>query len=1097
MKAVPAYIVSRCAEAHHVVSGKKPKGSQISVIIILLVAILSPTAPASAQSPDASVTGQVTDSTKAIVVGAHVRTVNVSTNIHQEAITNGAGEYYFPNLLPGTYRMEAEMTGFKMVIKPNVVLHVQDAVEINFELAIGSASDSVTVDGGEPLVQLATSDLGAVVDSRTIRELPLNGRSWTDLATLQPGVAAVETQASYAAAADRGNRGFGSQVSISGGRVRENNYRIDGVSVNDYSNGGPGSVLGGTLGVDAIEEFSVLTADTPAEYGRTSAGVISAITRSGTNHVHGSAYEFLRNSALDARNYFDSGSAPPFKRNQFGGAIGGPLWKDHAFLFVDYEGNRQSTGITNVVTVPSAAARSGNLSTGNVTVDPSAQRYLALWPMPNGPLLAGGDTGVYKFAGQQVVNENFATGRLDQRLTESDSVFATFGFDDTPYRSPDNLNDVLLGNRTTRRSVAAQENHVFSPSVLNSVRFGLNREGVEDNISAKALNPAAGDLSLGAIPGEPAAQVSAGSLTPFKGGAEDATRFLWTSYQLYDDASFTRNRHSLKFGVAYENMNSNIEYYSYVTGLYSFGSLNSFLTNKPSRFRAALPGLTTPRTLRENLFGAYAQDDWRIRPNLTLNLGLRYEMTSVPIEANGKISTLLSLTSPVNHLGSPLFQNPTLLNFEPRTGLVWSPQSDARTAVRAGFGVYDVLPLPYEFQNMETRAAPFYLLASTSKLPTGSFYQGGLAQLTPKSLSVTWIDQKPKRDYVMQWNLNIQRELTSNLSATIGYVGAHGVHQPMRIDDANIVMPTLTEAGYVWPSPAGSGTPVNPNYGEIRSMQWIGSSIYHALEFNITQRLAHGFQIRGSYTWGKSIDTGSSTIVGDEFLSSMSSLYPFDLRLNRGVSDFNIAQTLVIAGTWQVPGLASSSRLLGWAAKGWEMSGLFKANSGVPFTATFGTDGDPLGLNSSDPWDYPDRLKGAGCGTLVNPGNPNHYIKTECFSVPTAPSQAYYSKYCDPSFGYPTCINLRGNAGRNILTGPGLANLDYSLVKNNHIAELVNVQFRAECFNLLNRANFQVPPLINGTDIFDSTGATNPTAGVLTSTTTSSRQLQFGLKVIW
>jgi Carboxypeptidase regulatory-like domain/TonB-dependent Receptor Plug Domain len=1078
------------------VSGKQAKTSQGRLVIMCGV-ILSLTTLAYAQSPNASVTGQVADPSKAILAGAHILAVNVSTNIRYEATTNGAGEYNLPNLLPGTYRMEAQMTGFKAVVKPNVVLHVQDAAEINFELAIGSASESVTVEGGEPLVQLATSDLGTVVTSKVIRELPLNGRSWTDLATLQPGVVAIETQASYSAAADRGNRGFGSQLSISGGRVRQNSYLIDGVNVNDYSNGGPGSVLGGTLGVDAIEEFSVLTANAPAEYGRTSAGVISAMTRSGANALHGTAYEFLRNSALDARNYFDPAKVPPFKRNQFGAAIGGPLWRDHTFLFVDYEGNRQSTGITNIVNVPSVAARAGHLSTGDVTVDPSAQKYLTFWPVPNGALLAGGDTGLYKFTGQQVVNENFATGRLDHKLTDRDSLFGVFTFDDTPYRSPDNLNDVLLGSRTTRRSVAAQETHQFSASMTNSLRFGLNREGVQDNLSASAINPAAADPALGAIPGEPAAQVSVGGLTPFKGGAEDATNFLWTSYQIYDDAFVTRGRHALKFGVAFERMQSNIEYFSYVTGMYSFGSLNAFLTNTPSRFRSALPGLTTPRSLHQNLFGAYAKDDWHIRPTLTLNLGLRYEMTTVPTEANGKISTLLSLTSPENHLGSPLFQNPTTLNFEPRIGLAWSPNGDGRTAVHAGFGVYDVLPLPYEFQNMETRAAPFYLLASTSKLPAGSFYQGGLAQLTPKTLSVTWIEQKPKRNYVMQWNLNFQRELTKDLTATIGYVGSHGVHQPMRVDDANIVMPALTEAGYVWPSPVGSGTLVNPNFGEIRSMQWVGTSVYHALQLNLTQRMAHGVLLRGSYTWGKSFDTGSSTIVGDEFLTSMSSLSQFDLRLNRGVSDFNIAQTLVIAGTWQLPSRDVLPRPLAWTAKGWEMSGILKANTGVPFTPTFGTDGDPLGLNSSDPWDYPNRLTGPGCGSPVNSGNPNHYIKTQCFSVPTAPSQAFYSQYCDPSFPYPTCINLRGNAGRNILTGPGLTNFDFSLVKNNRIAESLNLQFRAEFFNLFNHANFQVPPLINGTDIFDSTGAPNPTAGLLTSTTTTSRQIQLGTKLIW
>jgi hypothetical protein len=354
-----------------------------------LGALLSLSTSLTRNPPNASVTGQVIDSTKAIIAGAHVIAVNVNTNIRYEAPTNGAGEYYFPNLLPGIYRMEADMTGFKAAIKPNVFLHVQDAVEINFELALGSTSESVTVEGGEPLVQLATSDLGTVVDSRTIREIPLNGRSWTDLATLQPGVVAIETQASYSAAADRGNRGFGSQLSISGGRVRQNSYRIDGVGVNDYSNGGPGSVLGGTLGVDAIEEFSVLTANTPAEFGRTSAGVISAITRSGTNGIHGTAYEFLRNSALDARNYFDPSRVPPFKRNQFGAAIGGPLWKDHTFLFIDYEGNRQSTGITNTVTVPSALARAGHLSTGDVTVVLRRRSILPFGPCQTDRFLVG------------------------------------------------------------------------------------------------------------------------------------------------------------------------------------------------------------------------------------------------------------------------------------------------------------------------------------------------------------------------------------------------------------------------------------------------------------------------------------------------------------------------------------------------------------------------------------------------------------------------------------------------------------------------------------------------------------------------------------
>jgi hypothetical protein len=272
-------------------------------------------------------------------------------------------------------------------------------------------------------------------------------------------------------------------------------------------------------------------------------------------------------------------------------------------------------------------------------------------------------------------------------------------------------------------------------------------------------------------------------------------------------------------------------------------------------------------------------------------------------------------------------------------------------------------------------------------------------------------------------------------------------------------MPTATEAGYVWPSPAGSGTPINPNFGQIRTMQWEGSSSYHALQLSATQRMRYGLQLRAAYTWGKSIDTSSSSIAGDGFISGMASLSGFDLKLDRGLSDFNVAHTLVIAGIWQLPTLKPFPGPLQWLTNGWELSLLFKANTGAPFTATFGTDGDPLGLNSSDPWDYPNRLTGSGCQSLVNAGDPNHYIKTECFALPTAPSQNFYTQYCDPGFAYPTCINLRGNAGRNILTGPGLINLDSSLIKNNRISESFNLQFRAEIFNLTNRANFQVPTL--------------------------------------
>ena len=1052
-----------------------------------------------AQSPTASLTGRITDPSKAVIAEAHVTAISIGTNVKYEGLTNTKGVYYIPDLPPGSYRIEIERTGFNTVVKPDVVLHVEDVVQINFEMTIGSTIENVTVTGGAPVIQLERSDLEGIVDSQTIRELPLNGRSWTDLAALSPGVAGVETQISYTSGSGRGNRGFGTQVSVSGGRPQQNSFRIDGVNVNDYTNGGPGSVLGGTLGTDGIEEFTVLTANYSAEYGRTSGGVVSAITRAGSNDIHGSVYEFLRNSALDARNFFDGSTTPPFKRNQFGGALGAPVWKDHTFFFANYEGIRQSRGITNTATVPSAAARAGHLSSGNVVVDPAAAKYLTFWPLPNGPLLGSGDTGLYRFNGQQIVNDNFATIRIDHRLTTRDSLSGVYAYDDAPYTAPDDLNQVLLGSHTTRHTASLQETHAFHPNFANTIRFGFDREHVQNNISAKALNPAAADPSYAAIPGTYAALVTVGGLSRFRGGLNGGSPWLytWNSYQTYDDAMLSLGRHSLKFGGAFERMQSNMEAFSDVDGGFSFGSLTAFLTNAPSRFIGALPGHFSPRGLRQTLAAGYVQDDWSFRPNLKFNLGLRYEMTTVPTEVHGELSVLRNITDSQPHLGSPLFNNPTLTNWEPRIGFAWDPFGNGHTAIRAGFGFYDVLPLPYQFSLLETRTAPFFLDGTTSKLPAGTFYTGALAFLNAASLSETYIEQKPKRDYVMHWNINLQRELTRSFSATLAYVGTHGVHQPVRVDDGNIVMPRLTSAGFLFPAPSGSGVPINPLFGQIRTMRWTGSSEYNAFEAGVTGRLSKSLQLIASYTWGRSIDTTSASIAGDDFLNAMSSPPAYDLRSVRGPSDFNVGQTFNMALTWRLPLGAALGGPAAWAAKGWQISAMLRANTGEPFSPTFGTDGDPQGLNSSDPWDFPSIVRGPGCSSLTNPGNPNNYIRTQCFSLPAAPDQAFYRQNCDPSFVYPVCINLRGNAGRNMLTGPGLISLDSSIVKNIPIYETVSLQFRAEFFNVLNHPNFQLPTMPDNTDIFDSSGARNSSAGLLTATTTTAREIQFGLKVIW
>lgn len=1103
---------------------------------ILLLTIMLPL-PAAAQVAGGTILGTVTDPSAAVIPGAQVSIKNLRTNEITNTVANKNGFFSVPNLVPGSYEVAATAGGFDQQTATNLTLTVGGQQVVNFKMQVGTASEKVDVSAIGSAVESTNSTISGVVGEQTVRELPLNGRSWTDLAALQPGVDTIQTQPSFATGADRGNRGFGQQLTISGARPQQNNYRLDGVSINDYANGAPGSVLGGNLGVDAIQEFSVLTSNYSAEYGKTSGGVVNAVTRSGANKFHGSVYEFMRNSVLDARNFFDQEQLnaldpdriPAFKRNQFGGDLGGPIIKDRTFFFADYEGIRQSKGISNLRFVPSVAARNGFLHDPNtgaalpqMIVDPAAQKYLTFYPLPNGALTSNPDVARFFFAGQQIVNENFITSRVDHRISDKDSMYGTYLFDRTPYSSPDGLNNVLLGSLSTRQIGVLEENHIFNPGLVNTVRIGYNRESVDNDLSVAAINPSAADPSLGALTGRDAATVKVGGLDDFTGGigANPTYFYRWNSYQAYDDAFLTHGTHTIKFGLAFERMLLKETALVDPNGIFVFNSLQDFFNNNPFSFNTGIASTLSPRHLSQNIAGAYVQDDWRALPNLTLNVGLRYEMSSVPTESNGKLSNLLNITDATPHLGDPFFLNPTYKNFEPRIGFAYDPFKNGKTAIRGGFGVFDVLPLLYQYTLLVNQATPFFQYASIKACPPvppgmtaptsgcipaggGQFFTGVQSLLAANKLRATYIEHQPKRDYVMQWNLNVQRELASNLTAMVAYVGSRGIHQPFRVDDADLVLPVKTSAGDLWPNPVASGNQINTNFGSVRGMFYRGRSYYNALEAQVQKRMSHGVQIQGVYTWGKSIDTSSATVAGDAFGNSISSLPNwFDIRLSRALSDFNVTRTFTVNTTWELPMLKSGPKFAQALAGGWQLGAIYTAHDGVPFTPTFGVNsGDVLGLNSSDPWAFPDRLRGSGCGTAVNPGNPNNYIKLQCFAVPTAPNAAFYAANCDPTFGNPAllqCFNLKGNAGRNSLIGPGTSNLDFSVFKNipiRRISEAANMQFRAEIFNILNHANFAPPAAITNTDIFDATGAPQTsTAGQLTSTTTTAREIQLALK---
>jgi hypothetical protein len=1106
----------------------RPKNVAASFIACVAFAFSPLTlVPVYGQVVGATLSGTVRDQSGGVVPQAAISIKNIATGITRAVTTDPAGFYLAPNLLPGNYEIATAAPGFSSEVQTGIKLTVGEQQVLNFTLQVGQTTQTVAVTTEAPTVELASSSISAVVDSTTVRELPLNGRSWTDLATLQPGVAAIQTQPGIGPGA-RGARGFGAEITVAGTRPQMNNYRLDGISTNDYANGPPGSMLGGSLGVDAIQEFSVLTSNYSAEYGRTSGGVLNAITRSGTNQFHGAAYEFLRNSALDARNFFD-GKIPPFRRNQFGADAGGPIRKDKLFVFGDYEAIRQSLGISHRDTVPSAAARGGALCSvpdaGPCTgptpipggVDTSVQKYLPFWPLPNGGIKPGtnGDIGIFTFAGQQVINENFFTTRGDIKISDKDTLVATYAKDTNFFTEPDSLDAVTVNPSTNRQVATLEENHIFSTTVVNSVRIGYNRVYAQQSKAGSAINPLSKDPSLAAVPGpaEFAASVVVPGLTAFTGGvgAFSNGQYWWNSFQEYDDAFWTHGTHSLRFGGAVERMDLNRFGTGDSTGHFSFGSLAGFLKNQPQRFNAGFRNTTKSFDTRQTLFGLYTQDDWRARPSLTINMGLRWEMTTVPVEVQGKIANLINITDPLPHCGTlvascvgiaPFFSNSTLRNFEPRVGFAWDPFHNGKTAVRGGFGLFDILPLPYMFTQSIGAQFPFSGNVQANHLLPGSFYAGAVSELRPGSRQMTYVEQHPHRSYVMQWNLTAQREFAPNVTVLVGYVGSRGVHEPAKYDDMDLVIPTKTPQGFLFPSPIGSGTKINPNFGSLRpGLIWDGNSYYDALEVGVQKKMSRGLQLQGSFTWGKSIDTGSVTGYGDQFSNSISSLHWYDVKSLRGLSDYNIARVLVINGTWQVPSPKSFSGPAAWIATGWQLGAIYKLSDGVPFTPTFGTDGDPLGTNSGDPWDFPNRLIGPGCNSLVNLGNPTNYIKTQCFAVPTAPSAAFYAANCDPTFGtFPQCFNLRGNAGRNILIGPGTSNLDFSVFKNNYvkrISENFDVQFRAECFNILNHVNFAVPITPDNTDIFDSTGAPTGVAGLLTSTTTTAREIQFALKLIW
>jgi hypothetical protein len=1121
-----------------------------TTVLAALCCALFLSVASSAQVSGGSITGTLTDPTGAVVPNATVKIVNRGTGIAQIIKTTSAGLFNKPNLDPGTYDVTFEAQGFR-TMQTEALVDVGHDTVLDLQMQVATAgTEIVTVTTSSSSVDLGSAQLNQTVDGKTLRELPLNGRDWTSLSILEPNVHTVDNQLSISAGDNsRSNRGVGTQISIGGTRPQQNNYRLDGITTNDYSGAGPGGALGGTLGVDAIQEFTVVTSNATSDYGRTSGGVVSAVTREGTNKFHGSAYEFIRNSALDAKNYFSTGPAP-FKRNQFGGTIGGPIRKDKAFFFFNYEGLRQSRTTATLDTVPSPNAQTGLLQctqttpatnqkcltgpggtvepAGGVglqqfTIDPNIVPYLALYPTPNAGI--SGDTGAWTFNSNAIAKENLYTGRVDYTFSPKDAIHATALNDTSTDAQPDGFNFVVTGLNITRRVYSVQEQHVFSSNLLNFIHGGYSYTFSIAPASSTAINPLATNSALGFVPGNNVGEIQIGGLSTFFGGVNGEGIYSWHyhSYQAGDDLYLTRGAHSIQAGFSYERTQSN-DIGNVTNGYYQFGSFQSFITNAPTSFTSNIPGHSIPIYLRQNVFGAYLMDTWHARKNLTLTAGARYEPITPVGEKYGHLGVMLTPTDPGPTVVNQLYSNQSLLDISPRLGVVWDPFGAGKTSVRAAFGLYDTLPLTYLFTLNTVSTAPFGSTANLSPAPGFSFgsysnyiphctssgtppvqtcstlaYNTAIANPTNK---VAYVQQNPGRPYLEQYIFNIQQQLVTGLNLEIGYTGSHGVRQPLKSNDGNIVepLPSSTFQNMVWPA-IGPGTPnrstlkLNPAVGAEDTTVFNESTTYNAL--NVALRgSGRNYRLGISYTWAKSLDESSSSNGGTNFSNSLIAPFPNYIGRFKGPSDFNVAQNFVLNGLYSPRGLKSGNAFLDAASTGYQLGGIIRVATGLPFTPLIS--GDPLGLSSANTFSLPDRLYGPGCqGNPTSMAHKNDYqfLNRSCFAYPLptpGPNGTYFPRL--------------GNLARNSIYGPGITTLDISMVKNTAVpkfGELARVEFRAEAFNVLNHPNFSVPARANSV-IYSYKASASPATPAppsnlqqLTTTSTFERQIQFGLKLVF
>jgi hypothetical protein len=1149
------------------------KSGQHCCFAILLAAVLflSVAMSLAAQLPTGTFLGVVKDASGAVVPGATVTVQSAETNQTRQAQTDSGGAYRIPALPVGHYSIRVEHGGFKTETQTGLNLEVGQEAVVDFALEVGTTEQSVQVTGEAQQVNTTNSTLGSVVSEQVIADLPLNGRNYNDLTLLQPGITQQKNLS------NSGGKQPGTVYSSNGAGYQSNSYMLDGASLISLYAVSAASGTGNTLGVDGIREYKVVTNNLGAEYGMAMGAQTVLVSKSGTNNFHGDGFEFLRNSALDADNYFDTPQSsgthadgsprriPEFRRNNFGGSLGGPVQKNKTFFHAAYEGLRESIGQTIVSgtipadCLPPTATQTNDpcATSSNKTVNNAVWQIVKLFPAPNLPAgcttqtIASGITKAcqYTYPSTEPVTENWGQGRLDHTFSSSDSVFGRYTFDDSYFQFGLGYKPFIQSEPTRSQFTTLSENHIFSPTLLNTVRFSYSRTAAHIN-SPSDMPPFNFNILPGqVVPGMGTFQIT-GITTSTQGGGFGPTNTLPTYatqniFTWSDDLFWEKGKHSFKFGTLINYYQQDIYNQNPARGAFTDSSLAQFLSGTLNTVQGdVVPAPQDAfRHFRFETFGFYVQDDYKVRPNLTLNLGLRYEFATVETDRDGRTnSSTPTCTYPCFQIG-PLFKNPYLHNFGPRVGFAWDVFGNGKTSLRGGGGLlYDVATLAEEITGNVGTTPPFggaINLGATpfATIPIALGTANSLAENNPTA-GLAYNLKAPK---MYEWNLTAERQLPWSMALELSYVGSRGIHL-LQSSDSNPWPFTLVNGQPFWPAylpstggtgatPTGPCSPVcrlvNPSFGAFGVTNGTGDSIYHALEVTVTKRLTRGFQFQSSYTYSKLIDDGDGVAPSQATATSNETISLLDERLDRGLASYDVRNNYRFNLIYNLPAINSSNRFVRGLANGWWTATILAAQDGYPLTPSVSTNRSrsrTASTTASTNLDRPDWAPGR------NPYNATHGVSSGC-TEGTAPNTVPIAAgtplgtpnlYFDPCAFVLAPVGYEGNVGRNSVIGPGLLNLDYSLVKDTSVkwlGEAGKIQFRAELFNIMNHPNFGQPA---GRTVFSGSLADgvncpltgcpanteNPTTlvGVIQSTANgttaaqsagNSRQIQFGMKIIF